>query len=487
MQYQNFRRQTHTTMHIDRRQMLQRTASGFGSLALSAMLQSEAQASDNDSSQINPLAPKKPHHRAQAKSCIMLFMCGGPSQIDLLDPKPTLEKYNGQRLPKSFQGIETQFLRDTDVIMASQRKFAKRGQSGIEISDFLPHISTIADDIAVVRSCHSDSFIHETAQYQLMSGRIVGGHPSLGSWLGYGLGCETQNLPSYVVLLSRFGATEAGKPLWSSGYLPVIYDGTVFRGGEHPLENLTPPPGISAGRQKALLENILELNRSQANPADTELAARIASYELAYRMQAAAPEAVDLRRESRETLDLYGVGQERTDHFARQCLMARRLVERGVRFVLVLASGGASENQWDAHSDLAENHGRMAGLTDQPSAALVKDLKRRGMLDETLVVWGGEFGRTPLSEGKGGGKGRDHNPHGYSMWLAGGGVKGGSVYGATDEIGLYAVEKKAHVRDLHATILHTMGLNHESLEVLHDGRFERLTDIGGKVIHEILA
>jgi uncharacterized protein (DUF1501 family) len=371
--------------------------------------------------------------------------------------------------------------------MASQRKFAKRGQSGLEISDFLPHTATIADELAVIRSCHSDSFIHETAQYQLMSGRIVSGHPSLGSWLSYGLGCETQSLPAYVVLLSQFGATEAGRPLWSSGYLPVVYDGTVFRGGAHPLDNLQPPKGVSGRRQQALLQNIIDFNSASANAADTELSARIASYELAYRMQSAAPEAVDLARESKETQDLYGIGLAHCDHFARQCLMARRLVERGVRFVLVLASGGSSENQWDAHSDLEGNHGRMSRLTDQPSAALVKDLKRRGMLDETLVVWGGEFGRTPLSEGKGGGKGRDHNPHGYSMWMAGGGVKGGTVYGATDEIGLYATENKAHVRDIHATILHTMGLDHESLEVLHDGRFERLTDIGGRVIHDILA
>ncbi len=471
------------TSPLNRRRMLERSASGFGALALSCML-NESRAADGS---IDPLAPKPTHHPARAKACIMLFMCGGPSQIDLFDPKPTLTKYHGQKLPDSFKGIETQFLRDSDVIMASPRKFAKRGESGIEISDFLPHTATIADDIAVIRSCHSDSFIHETAQYQLMSGRIVGGHPSLGSWLGYGLGCETRNLPSYVVLLSKFGATEAGKPLWSSGYLPVVYDGTVFRGGERPLDNLTPPAGVSAKRQRAILENVLELNRSISTPDDTELAARIASYELAFRMQAAAPEAVDLNRESAETLALYGVGQEPTDHFARQCLMARRLVERGVRFVLVLASGGSSENQWDAHSDLESNHGRMAGLTDQPTAALVKDLKRRGMLDETLVIWGGEFGRTPLSEGKGGGKGRDHNPHGYSMWLAGGGIKGGTTYGATDEIGLYAVDKKTHVRDIHATILHTMGLDHTALEVLHDGRFERLTDIGGKVIPEILA
>jgi hypothetical protein len=477
----------HVAHHgLNRRRMLERTASGFGSLAL-AYLMNQSQAADGSDSGIDPLAPKPTHHPARAKACIMLFMCGGPSQIDLFDPKPTLTKYDGQRLPKSFRGIETQFLRDTDVIMSSRRKFAKRGQSGIEISDFLPHTATIADDIAVIRSCHSDSFIHETAQYQLMSGRIVGGHPSLGSWLGYGLGCETRDLPSYVVLLSKFGATEAGKPLWSSGYLPVVYDGTVFRGGQRPLDNLAPPPGISAQRQQAILRNVLDLNRATSSAEDTELSARIASYELAFRMQSAAPDAVDLARESAETLALYGVNEEPTDHFARQCLMARRLVERGVRFVLVLASGGSSENQWDAHSDLEENHGRMAGLTDKPTAALVKDLKRRGMLDETLVVWGGEFGRTPLSEGKGGGKGRDHNPHGYSMWLAGGGVKGGTTYGATDEIGLYAVEKKTHVRDIHATILHTMGLDHHKLEVLHDGRFERLTDIGGHVIEEILA
>ena len=473
---------THWNQVIDRRQMLYRSACGFGGVALNWLVAREAAAAPR-----NPLAPKRSDHAAKAKACIFLFMSGGPSQVDLFDPKPALSRFHGQRLPKEFGNVETQFIRESDVLMAPRRRFRKRGESGIEISDFLPHIATIADEMALIRSCHCDSFIHESAQYQLTTGRIVSGFPSIGSWVTYGLGSEADNLPSYVVLPSQHGANEGGKPVWGSGFLPVSHQGTVFRTGASPILNLLPPEGMRGTRYENTVRAIGDLNRATALPGDTELAGRIASYELAFRMQAAAPEAVDLARETQATLDAYGVGREPTDDFGRRCLLARRLVERGVRFVLVFAGGGdTTAHQWDAHNSIEINHSNMCGISDQPTAALVNDLKQRGLLDETLVVWGGEFGRTPLAEGKGGGEGRDHNPLGYSMWLAGGGVKGGAIVGATDDIGLRAVENPCHIHAIHATILHQMGIDYESQEFLHNGRFERLTDVGGRLISEIL-
>lgn len=355
------------------------------------------------------------------------------------------------------------------------------------VSEFLPHTSKIVDEIGMIHSCHCDSFIHESAQYQLASGRVIAGYPSVGSWVTYGLGSEADSLPAYVALLSKHGANEGGTPCWSSGFLPVVYGGTAFRKGKAPILDLARPDGVSAERYRNTIEAITKLNQATSAPGDQELAARIASYELAYKMQSAAPEVVDLTQESKGTLEAYGIGEEETDDFGSRCLLARRLVERGVRFVTVFAGGGVPDvTQWDAHNSIEKNHGRMCKITDQPAAALIIDLKQRGMLEETLVVWGGEFGRTPLAEGKGGGKGRDHNPGGYSMWMAGGGIKGGTVVGATDEIGLNAVENKCHVHAIHATILHQMGIDFESQEFLHNGRFERLTDVGGRLIEELI-
>ena len=473
-------------MAANRRQMLLRTAAGFGGLALNWML-------GQDKARGASLAEHRTAHAAfpdtepKAKACIFLFMSGGPSQVDLYDPKPLLTKLHGQRLPKSFGSLETQFIRETDVVMASPRKFRKHGQSGIEVSDFLPHISTIVDEMAMIRSCYCDSFIHESAQYQLSTGRIVSGFPSLGSWVTYGLGSEAKDLPSYVVLPSKDGVTEGGKAVFGSGFLPVAHSGTVLRNGQSPILDLLPHSEREGVRYRKTIDTIRQMNEATASPADTELAARIASYEMAFRMQATAPEAVDISRESKATLDMYGVGQEGTDDFGRRCLLARRLVERGVRFILVFGGGGdPSTQQWDAHSDLDDNHSRMCRMTDKPTAALITDLKQRGLLDETIVMWGGEFGRTPLAEGKGGGKGRDHNPNGYSTWLAGGGIKGGTVVGATDELGLRAVEKRCHIHAIHATILHQMGIDYNEQTFLHNGRNELLTDTGGRLIEEII-
>ena len=474
-------------MAANRRQMLQRSAAGFGGLALSWMLGQDKTRAASSLTEHRTAHAAFPDSEPKAKACIFLFMSGGPSQVDLYDPKPLLTKLHGQRLPKSFGQLETQFIRETDVVMASPRKFRKHGQSGMEISDFLPHISTVADDLALIRSCYCDSFIHESAQYQLSTGRTVSGFPSLGSWVTYGLGSEAKDLPSYVVLPSKDGVTEGGKPVFGSGFLPVANAGTVLRNGQSPILDLLPHSSKESARYRKTIDTIRQMNEATANPADTELAARIASYEMAFRMQATAPEAVDISRESKATLEMYGVGQQGTDDFGRRCLLARRLVERGVRFVLVFGGGGDPQTQqWDAHSDLDDNHSRMCKATDQPSAALIKDLKQRGLLDETIVMWGGEFGRTPLAEGKGGGKGRDHNPNGYSTWLAGGGFKGGTVVGATDELGLRAVEKRCHIHAIHATILHQMGIDYNEQTFLHNGRNELLTDTGGRLIEEIL-
>ena len=476
----------HWSYATSRRQMLQRSAAGFGGLALSWMLQEERgkAASLAEHRAVHPvLADNEP----KAKACIFLFMSGGPSQVDLFDPKPLLRKLHGQRLPKSFGTLETQFIRETDVVMGSPREFRGHGQSGIEISDYLPHISTVADEMALIRSCYCDSFIHESAQYQLSSGRTVSGFPSLGSWVTYGLGSEARDLPAYVVLPSKDGVTEGGKSVFGSGFLPVANSGTVLRNGRSPILDLLPHSEVEASRYQRTIDTIRQMNEATATAADTELAARIASYEMAFRMQAKAPEAVDISRESKATQDMYGVGQEGTDDFGRRCLLARRLVERGVRFVLVFGGGGDPQTQqWDAHADLDDNHSRMCRATDKPTAALIKDLKQCGLLDETIVVWGGEFGRTPLAEGKGGGKGRDHNPNGYSMWLAGGGIKGGTVVGATDELGLRAVENRTHIHAIHATILHQMGIDYNEQTFLHNGRNELLTDTGGRLIEEII-
>ncbi len=470
------------SLALSRRDFLRRSGAGFGLLGLSSLLQREAFAADAR----NPLAARPGHFPAKAKRCIFLFMVGGPSHIDLFDPKPALQKLDGQSLPESFGKIHSQFLEGDPLCLGSHRSWSRCGQSGMDMSDLIPHMHQHADEIALIRSCHVDSVIHAPAHYQMNSGRVFMGHPSLGSWVTYGLGSESENLPAFVVMTQPEGTPEGGAPCWGSGFLPASYQGTLFRNGPAPIINLKPATEeFTREQQRATLDLLRSMNEDDLDPADTELSARIASYELAFRMQAEAPEAVDLASEPEATKELYGLNDPKTVEFGTRCLLSRRLVERGVRFVQLYSGGGPVAMQWDAHDDIDANHEHMCGLTDKPVAALLTDLKRTGLLDETLVIWGGEFGRTPVSQG--GGRGRDHNATGFTMWMAGAGVKGGTIVGSTDEIGLNAIEDRAHVNDLHATILHLMGLDHKRLTFLHNARDERLTDVGGRVLTKLLA
>jgi hypothetical protein len=428
----------------------------------------------------NPLAGKPPHFATSANAVIFLFMEGGPSHLDTFDPKPELTKRHGQKLPASFGTVITPMGTGGNNLLASKRKFRKHGQSGIDVSDWLPHTAACVDDIAVVRSCWANGLNHVGSVCQMNTGSILAGRPSLGAWALYGLGSVNRNLPGFVVM-SDAGEPTGGPRNWGTGYMPATYQGTFFRSGPHPILHLNPPEGVG-DRQRGKLDLLSRLNalhlRGRAD--DSDLAARMEAYELAFRMQSAAPEAVDLAQESEGTKAEYGLDRPECADFAHRCLLARRLVERGVRFVQIYCGGGS---QWDAHSDLEGNHTKMCARCDRPTAALLRDLKRRGLLDSTLVIWGGEFGRTPMTEGT---NGRDHNPYGFTMWLAGGGVQGGRVVGATDELGLRAVENKVHVHDLHATILHLLGLEHTQLTFFHNGRDERLTDTSGRVVRELL-
>jgi len=455
---------------------------GFAGVALAGLLASESRGVDG-----SPLAPKKPHFATKAKSCIFLMMNGGPSQVDTFDPKPELEKFAGTEIPKDKKFINSGG-RKIGFLTPTFRKFRPGGKSGLPVSDFFPKVREHADKLAVVRSCHTDSHAHGSALVMMNTGKTFIGRPSLGSWAVYGLGTVNQDLPGYVVLMDKRGGPISGQPNWASGFMSAAYSGTLFRPTGEPILDLRGPGHVTREVQREQLDLIAKLNQEHldAHPGGKELAARAASYELAFRMQAATPEAVDFTKESTKTLELYGVGKKPTDEFGRNCLIARRLVERGVRFVQLYSGGGHLEDTWDAHQSIEKNHGQHAGEVDQPIAALLTDLENRGLLDETLVVWGGEFGRMPFSEGKGE-PGRNHNPYGFSMWFAGAGVKGGIAYGATDELGFEAVEKRCHVHDLHATILHLMGLDHEKLTYFHQGRHERLTDVAGVVVKDILA
>jgi hypothetical protein len=465
----------------NRREFLTDAFCGFGSLAFAAMLaEQEARAA---SSNANPLAPKASHFSAKAKSVIFLFMAGGPSHMETFDPKPLLNELNGQRRPKEFGDVKYQYVNDASRILGSKRTFKKYGKAGIEVSDLFPHQGSIVDELAILRSCHADMVVHSAAQYQLFTGRVIPGFPSMGSWMIYGLGAEARSLPSYVVLPDPDGALEGGQPMYTNGFLPAVYQPTMLRAGRKPILNLEPPAGMTNDSRRDTVQLIKDLNGANLTAGDDEFSARINAYDLAFRMQMEAPEIFDLSRESKETLELYGVGKEPTDDYARRCLLARRMVEKGVRFACVVSGGGPGNLQWDAHDDIEENHNRLAPQTDQPVAALIKDLKRRGMLDETLVIWGGEFGRSPESQGS---KGRDHHNTGFSMWMAGGGIKGGQVVGATDPIGLKAIENPIHFRDIHTTILNQLGLNQHALNYMHLGRKERLTEIEGSVIKQIV-
>jgi hypothetical protein len=379
--------------------------------------------------------------------------------------------------------VEYQNVNQNSRILGTKRTFARYGKSGLEISDLLPHQAQIADDLCVIRSMHGDMVVHSAAQYQMMSGRVIPGFPSMGSWVTYGLGTVSDSLPAYVVMPDPNGAPEAGQPVYTNGFLPAVYQPAMFRAGKRPVLNLEVPKGISMDRRRKTIELIRQLNEANMAEEDAEFAARISAYDTAFKMQTQAPEIFDLSNEPQETLAMYGVGQPDTDDYGRRCLLARRLIEKGVRFVCVVAGGGGAETEWDAHSDIEKNHARMARLTDQPTAALVKDLKRRGLLDETIVLWGGEFGRSPESER---GSGRDHHNTGFSMWVAGGGFKGGMAYGATDDIGLKATVNPVHFRDLHATLINQLGLQQDALSYLHQGRRERLTEVHGTILKDLL-
>ena len=477
----------HIELPGSRREFLLRAGGGFGALALAGLLQSDATAragaSDGELGFTSPLVPKPPHLRPRARNVIFLFMEGGPSHIDLFDPKPRLNELAGQPLPASFERVILPMGEVESPLLECKRTWQRHGESGTWISDWLPHTARIADDIAVLRSCWCDGLNHVGSVCQMNTGSVLGGRPSLGSWVTYGLGTENQNLPAYVVILDRDATVAGGPRNWGTGFMPTTFQGTRLGGGPEPIPYLRPPAGESRARLREKLDLLGALNRMhrESRSKEVDLDARIASYELAFRMQAEAPEAVDLEDESEETARLYGLDRDETRGMARGCLLARRLVERGVRFVQVYSGAGS---KWDAHQGIEKNHAEMCRSIDQPVAALVEDLKRRGLLEETLVVWGGEFGRTPMSEK---GDGRDHDPYGFTMWFAGGGIRAGQTIGETDELGFHAISHRAHVRDIHATILHLLGLRHLELTYFHDGRLENLTRNEGEVIAELLA
>jgi len=465
-----------------RRRFFRECAGGIGTVALAQLLQQEGRAATPDQ---NPLAPRKPHFAAKAKNVIFLFMEGGPSQIDLFDPKPELEKWHGRPLPAEMtKDMRLAFTKPNAAVLASPRKFTPQGKSGTEFSDFIPHIGSCADDICLVRSMFTDAFNHHPGQLMLFGGSIQVGRPTMGAWALYGLGSESQNLPGFVVLSSGVG-TSGGASNWSSGFLPSTYGGVVFRSSGDPVLYLSNPPGVSRDMQRASLDALKDLNTEHyAKTGDMEIASRISSYELAFRMQTNAPELLDFSKESPETMAMYGVNDDPTKQFGTNCLLARRMVERGVRFVML------THASWDDHTDLNRKLKTHCDATDGPTAALIKDLKQRGMLEDTLVVWGGEFGRTPMVEIRNprdvNNAGRDHHPLAYSLFLAGGGIKGGTVIGKTDELCMNIAEDKVHVHDLQATILHCLGLDHTRLTYHHMGRDFRLTDVEGRVVRKML-
>jgi hypothetical protein len=475
----------HVELPGTRRDFLVRAGGGFGAVALTYLLQADRLRANAPVGNApgSPLAPRRPHFPAKAKACIFLFMEGGPSHIDTFDPKPKVNEMAGKPLPPSVGKIITAMGEFGSPLLACKRKWQKHGQGGLWVSDWLPHIATCADDLAVIRSCWSDGINHSSGICQMNTGSILAGRPSLGAWVTYGLGTENQDLPAFVVVQDTNGTTVNGPRNWGAGFMPALYQGVRLQAGAEPFANLHNPPGVSDERQRGKLDLLDRWNKDHATarPQQTELEARIAAYELAFRMQARAPEAVDLSGETEETRRLYGLDRKETAAMGRNCLLARRLVERGVRFVQLYHGAG---NRWDAHSKIEKNHAELCGSMDQPVSALLKDLKRRGLLDTTLVIWGGEFGRTPMSEK---GDGRDHNPTGFTLWLAGGGVKGGQAIGATDEFGLHAVEDRLHVHDLHATILYLLGLDNMGLVYKYKGRPERPTLNEGEAYKKITA
>jgi hypothetical protein len=471
-------------LDVTRRHFLRDCGVGLGKMALAGLLTGAFAPRSGAAPADNPLAPKRPHFAPRAKRVIHLFMAGAPSQLDLFDHKPALARLEGKPLPPSIIGGQRYaFIRPDAAVMGPRFQFAKHGQCGAELAEVLPHLAGVVDDVCFVKSVHTDQFNHAPAQIFFNTGFSQPGRPSLGSWVLYGLGAETSELPAFVVMSTGSGIS-GGSANWSSGFLPTVYTGVRLRNQGDPILDVSSPPGVDARLQRDTLDLVGALNRRRlATEGDPEIATRIASYEMAFRLQTSAPELMDLRRESKATLALYGADPDKPS-FARACLLARRLIERGVRFVNIYHEG------WDAHSDVNGNHRKNCGDTDRASAALVRDLKARGLLDDTLVIWGGEFGRTPMVETNpalGRSLGRDHHPQAYTMWLAGGGVKRGFSYGATDELGFHVAEDPVHVHDLQATILYLLGFDHEKLTYRHAGRDFRLTDVYGRVVREIVA
>lgn len=467
---------------LSRREMLVRSANGFGAAALAAILQSESRGADAPRAPGNdPFAPKKPHFTPKAKSVIFLFMDGGPSQVDTFDPKPALDKYHGKPFPTRVE--PTQF-NNVGNTLASPWKFKKYGKSGLPVSDLFPHVGACADDLAVVRSMVANFSEHTNANYFYHSGHGQQGRPSVGAWVTYGLGSECRDLPAFIVLGSGM-IPPGGIDCFGSGFLPAAYQGSMFKHGANPVADVAPPATESAksrARKRDLLRTLDAQSRQRFGESDP-LDAAIANYELAFRMQTAVPELTDLAKETDETKSLYGLDDRKTEIFGRQCLIARRMVEKGVRFIELLCQN-LGHDRWDQHSNLKKGHEDNARAVDRPIAGLLIDLKRRGLLNDTLVVWGGEFGRTPVAQGS---DGRDHNPFGFTVWLAGGGTKGGTTHGATDEFGYHAVQDKVQIHDLHATMLHLLGFDHTRLTYRFGGRDMRLTDIHGEVVKGILA
>jgi hypothetical protein len=458
-----------------RRELLNRCGGGIAGLAMSNLLQGAS---------VNPMSPKAPHFPAKAKAVISIFCYGGVSQVDTFDPKPELRKRAGEAMSGKGNVVVSQG--HPGGLLPSPWEFKKYGQCGMDVSSLFPHVGGMADEISFIRSMYCISNDHAPALFQMNTGFILTGHPSMGSWITYGLGSENENLPSFVVFTDWRGGPIGGAPNWGNGFMPAAYQGTPFRSSGDPIVDLRPPSEMTPDRQRTWLDLLGKLNEEHLarNPDDNEFTARIAAHELAYRMQTHAVKAVGLEQESEATQKLYGLDEPDTEYFGKQCLMARRLVERGVRYVQIYSGGGNFTESWDAHFDLELNHGMHAKETDKPIAGLLRDLKGRGLLDSTIVIWHGEFGRMPISQRM---NGRDHNPYGFTVWLAGGGIKGGQIVGSTDEFGYKAEDNRKSVNDLHATILHQMGLHHEKLTYPYNGRNFRLTDVSGTLIKEIIA
>jgi uncharacterized protein (DUF1501 family) len=462
---------------VSRRWFLKDCAVGLGSIALGSLL---AESARGAGLQANPLAPRQPHYKAKAKNVIFLFMAGAPSHLELFDYKPELKKWDGKLPPEDLlKGYRAAFINPSSKLLGPKFNFAKHGQSGTELSELLPGLAGVADDIAVVKSLVTDAFNHAPGQILMNTGSQQFGRPSMGAWATYGLGSEAQDLPGFVVLNSGSKGTSGGASNWGCGFLPTVYQGVPFRGAGDPVLYLSNPKGVDAELQRDTLATIKSLNEKRLDlMGDPEIATRINSYEMAFRMQTSAPDLVDLSRESKETLEMYGAEPGKAS-YANNCLLARRLIEKGVRFVQLF------HEAWDHHGNLTNGLKEQCHLTDKASAALVKDLKQRGLLKDTLVIWGGEFGRTPMVQG--GNDGRDHHPNAFSMWMAGGGVKPGLTLGETDEFGFNATRDKMHVHDLHATILHLLGFDHTKLTYRFQGRDFRLTDVQGEIAHKLLA